>query len=65
MQVQLDIRVWQSSLNQLFLVTEFIYDKTDLFRIIGVYVTAEVYFGYVINCCEANRIKFVAPGWIM
>jgi len=31
----------------------------------GMYVTAEVYFVYVINYCEANRLKFGAPGWIM
>jgi hypothetical protein len=51
--------------NIVFLVTAFIYDKTDLFRIISVYITAEVYFGCVINCCEANRLKFHAPGWMM
>jgi hypothetical protein len=54
-----------TSKNTFFLVTEFIYDKTDLFRIISMYITAEVYFGYVINYCEANRLKFIAPGWIM
>jgi hypothetical protein len=43
-----------TSKNTVFLVTEFIYDKTGLFRIISVYITAEVYFGYVINCCEAE-----------
>ena len=31
----------------------------------GMYVTAEVYFVYVVNYCEANRLKFGAPGWIM
>jgi hypothetical protein len=48
-----------------FLVTEFIYDKTALFIIISVYITADVYFGCVINCCEADILKFVAPGWIV
>jgi len=38
---------------------------TDLFRIISTYITAEAYFGYVINYFEANRLKFGAPGWIM
>jgi hypothetical protein len=47
------------------LITEFIYDKTDLFRIINVYITPEVYFGNAINYCEANRLKVGAPGWIM
>ena len=54
-----------TSNNTVFLIAEFIYDKTDLFRIISVYITAEVYIGYVINFCEANRLKFGAPGWIM
>ena len=54
-----------TSKNSVFLVTEFIYDKIDLFRIIGVYITAEVYFGYVINCCGADRLKFGSPGWVM
>jgi hypothetical protein len=36
-----------------------------LFIIISVYITAELYFGYVINYCVANRLKFGAPGWIM
>jgi hypothetical protein len=43
------------SKNTVFLVTEFIYDKTDLFIVISVYISAEVDFGFVINCCEANR----------
>ena len=30
-QLELDSRIWPSRLNQVFLVTEFIYDKTDLF----------------------------------
>jgi len=47
------------------LVTEFIYDKTALFIIISMYITAEVYFGYVSNYCEGNRPKFVAPGFII
>jgi hypothetical protein len=47
------------------LVTEFIYDKSALFIIIIVCITAEVYCGCVINCCEANRLKFVGPGWIV
>jgi hypothetical protein len=38
----------------LLFVTESIYDKTGLFRIISVYITTEVYFGYVINYCEAD-----------
>jgi hypothetical protein len=38
-----------TSKNTVFLVTEFIYDKTDFFRIISVYIIAEVYFGYVIK----------------
>ena len=50
------------SKNTIILVTEFIYNKTDLFIIIIVYITAEVYFGYIINYCEANRLKFGAPG---
>ena len=54
-----------TSKNIVFLVTEFINDKTDLFRIISVYITGEAYFGYVINYCEANRLKFGALGWIM
>ena len=54
-----------TSKNTVFLVTKFIYDKTDLFRIINLYITAEVYFGYVINYCEAKRLKFGAPEWIM
>ena len=51
-QLELDSRIWPSRLNQVFLVTEFIYDKTDLFWIISVYINADVYFGCVINCCE-------------
>jgi hypothetical protein len=51
--------------NTIFLLTELICDKTDLFRIISVYITAEVDFGFVSNCCEANRLKFGAPGWKM
>jgi hypothetical protein len=35
-----------TSKNTVFWVTDFIYDKTDLFRIISVYITAESYFGY-------------------
>ena len=31
----------------------------------GMYTTAEVYFGYVINFSEANRLKFGGPEWIM
>jgi hypothetical protein len=42
------------SKNTVLLVTEFIYDKTGLFRIISLYITAEVYFGYVISYCEAD-----------
>jgi hypothetical protein len=42
-QLQLDSHVWPSRLNQVFLVTEFIYEKTDLFRNISVYITAEVF----------------------
>jgi len=38
-----------TSKNTDILVTEFIYEKTDLFRIISTHITAEVYFGYVIN----------------
>ena len=34
-------------------------NKTDLFRIISVYITTEVYFGYAINYCEADRLKLV------
>jgi hypothetical protein len=49
-----------TSKNTVFLVTEFIYGKIDLFRIIGVQITAEVYFGDVISYCETNRIKFIA-----
>jgi len=51
--------------NTVFLVTELIYNKTNLFRITSVYITAEVYFGYIINYCEANSLKFGAPGWII
>ena len=51
--------------NTVFFVIEFIYNKTDFFRIISMYMTAEVYFGYVIDYREANRLKFGAPGWIM
>ena len=54
-----------TSKNSVFLVTEFTYDKTDLFRIISVYITAEVYFGYVMNCCKENRLKFGSPEWVM
>jgi len=54
-----------TSKNTVFWVTELIYDKTDLFRIIGMYITAEVYSGCVINYFEANRLKFGAPSWIM
>ena len=52
-----------TSKNTILLVTEFVYDKTDFFRIIIVYITTEVYFVCVINYCEANRVKFVDPGW--
>jgi len=51
-----------TSKNVAFLVTEFIYIKTGLFRIISVYLNAELYFVHVINYCEAVRLKFVAPG---
>jgi len=45
--------------NKVFLVTKLIYDKTDLFRIISVYITAEVYFGYVLNYYEDEmRVGF-------
>jgi hypothetical protein len=44
---------------------EFIYDRTALFIITSVHITAGVYFGYVINYCEANRLKYGVPGWIM
>jgi hypothetical protein len=54
-----------TSKNTVFLVTEFIYNKTALFRIISVNITAEVYFGYGINCCETSILKFGAQGWIM
>jgi len=37
--------------------------KLIFFRIIIVYIIAEVYFVCVINYCEANRVKFVDPGW--
>ena len=43
-----------TSKNSVFLVTEFIYDKTDLLRIISVYITAEVYFGYVITIVKQS-----------
>ena len=49
-----------TSKNTGFLVTEFIYNKTGLFKIITVYLCAEVYFGYAINYCETNRQKFGA-----
>jgi hypothetical protein len=54
-----------TSKNTVFLVTKFIYNKTDLFRTVSMYITAEVYFGYVINSCAANRLQFGAPEWIM
>jgi hypothetical protein len=54
-----------TSKNSFLLVTQFIYDKTVLSRVISLYGTAEVYFGYVINYCDANRLKFGAPGWMM
>jgi hypothetical protein len=54
-----------TSKTMVFLLTEFIYNKTALFGFISVYIAAEVYYGYVINCCEAKRLKFGAPGWIM
>jgi hypothetical protein len=54
-----------TSKNTVLLVTEFIHDKTDSFGINSVYITAEVHFLYVINYCEADRLKSVAPGWIM
>jgi hypothetical protein len=50
-----------TSKKTVFSVTEFIYDKTDFFRVISVYISAEVYFGCVIKNCEANRIKFWWP----
>jgi hypothetical protein len=43
-----------TSKNTVFLVTKFIYDKTNLFTIISVYITAVVYFGYFISNCEAD-----------
>ena len=49
------------SKNTGFLVAEFIYNKNGLFKIISVYLSAEVYFGYVISYCEANRLKFGCP----
>jgi hypothetical protein len=32
----------------------FIYDSTDLFGVISLYITAEVYFKYIVNYCEVN-----------
>jgi len=55
----------RTSKNTVFLVTEFICNKTALFRIISMIITVEAYFGFVINRCEANRLKFGAPGWII
>jgi hypothetical protein len=49
--------------NEGLLGNEFIYDKTNLFRVISVYGTAEV-FWICHYCCEVMRLKFVAP-WCM
>jgi hypothetical protein len=46
------------------LLREFVHDKTDLFSIISVHITADVGFGFAFNGCEGNRVKFGAPVWI-